>query len=326
MKKIFSLIQLAVLSAGSSAFAIVGGPFDNGDYNVLVERSGYYQSSYSFKNGSGYSLWSPDNLQGALLQGQTLTPNVSTGALSTPGGQANNANRSVLYYKGVTYFGNALGEVDVAARRISGYANASSEYSVSAVSTEQNANFFTQSNVTSFSSATVVANGRSYVANLNWQGKITATQPQLRYTGKGELTIIAPNGRSAIASLAYDAYSSLVQSIASSIQTVPNGPPPNYAAAQLAISQSLNGNPGTPARTTVTPAYGQALNGTTPVDLNRNGVTNDDLVVTGQTVTNTAAVAPTDGLNSFLEGTGPNQSYRDAENVKIKVRGYRRFF
>jgi hypothetical protein len=40
MKKIFSLIQLAVLSAGSSAFALVGGPFDNGDYSILLERAG----------------------------------------------------------------------------------------------------------------------------------------------------------------------------------------------------------------------------------------------------------------------------------------------
>jgi hypothetical protein len=213
MKKIFSLIQLTVLSAGSSAFALVGGPFDNGDYNVLLERGGYYQSSYSFKNGSGYSLFSPDNTQGALLQGQTLTPNISAGALSTPTGQANNANRTVLYFKGITYFGSAFGEVDIQSRRISGYGNASSDFSVQSTQTQQQAGFFSQSNVTSFSSATVTASGRSYVANVNWQGKITATHPQLRYSGSGELAIISPTGQAAIAGLAFEGYSGLISAI-----------------------------------------------------------------------------------------------------------------
>jgi hypothetical protein len=84
----------------------------------------------------------------------------------------------------------------------------------------------------------------------------------------------------------------------------------------------------------VIPTFGQAL-GPTPaipgvappaLDVNGNGIFNDDLVVIGQTVTNTAAVNSTGGLNSFLEGTGPDTSYDESENVKIKVRGYRRFF
>jgi hypothetical protein len=289
MKKIFSLIQLAVLSAGSSAFALVGGPFDNGDYNVLLERAGYYQSSYSFKNGSGYSLFSPDNLQGALLQGQAITPNISSGALSTPGRQqgvpANNANRTVIYYKGITYFGSAFGEVDIQSRRISGYGNASSDFAVSSVQTQQQAGFFSQSNVTSFSSATVTASGRSYVANVNWQGKITATQPQLRYSGSGEIAIISPTGQAAIAGLAFEGYSGLISAI-------------NQAVSQL---NSTNAD--------VVVGFGFGDSSYDPYG--------DAQVAINSALTN---------LTPYLNGTGPNSSFRESEVFKIKTTGYRRFF
>jgi hypothetical protein len=337
MKKIFSLIQLAVLSAGSSAFAIVGGPFDNGDYSVLLERSGYYQSSFTFKNGSGYALWSPDNTQGALLQGQTVTPNLGAGALT--GQSTGNANRSVIYYKGVTFFGSALGEVDVQSRLISGYCNANSEYSVSATTNQQQAGFFTQSNVQTFGSSTVVQSGRSYTANVNWQGKITATQPQLRFSGEGELSIISPNGRSALASLAYDAFSQLLSAISQSVSSTGNNlvvPVGIYANAQVAIAGALTGSPGTPATpASVTPAfsYTQATNAAgVPVDVNGDGIFNNDLVPSGYDAINTistpfaAAIPGAPGLDTYLDGTGPDQSYKESENVKIKVRGYRRFF
>jgi hypothetical protein len=250
MKKIFSLIQLAVLSAGSSAFALVGGPFDNGDYSVLLERAGYYQSSYSFKNGSGYSLFSPDNVQGAIVQGQNnITQNIGAGALSTPTGQANNANRTVIYYKGVTYFGSAFGEVDVQSRRISGYGNASSDFTIASAQTQQQTGFFTQSNITTFSSNTVTSSGRSYVANVNWKGKITATQPQLRYSGSGEISIISPTGQAAIAGLAYTAYSGLIGAINQSVSQLNTAPITDsfivnsgdpYVGAQNAIDNALS--------------------------------------------------------------------------------------
>ena len=291
MKKIFSLIQLAVLSAGSSAFAIVGGPFDNGDYSILLERSGYYQSSYSFKNGSGYSLWSPDNIQGAVTQGQTVTQNIGTGSLFTP--STGNANRTVLYYKGVTYFGGAFGEVDVEARRISGYANASSEFTAT-VSTNQQQNniFFGQTNVSQTNSTNVVASGRSYVANVNWQGKITASQPQLRFSGKGEIAIISPTGQSAIAGLAYSGYSQLISSIAAS------------------VAQSGNGDLSVGFGAGTDPAVAQAiLDGLSPYTSASRAIQN-------------ALTA----LTPYLTGSGPSSSYEESEVVKMKVSGYRRFF
>jgi hypothetical protein len=109
MKKIFLFIQLVALSSALPAFALVGGPFDNGSYSILDERNGFYEAAYSFTNGSGYSQWTADNLQGAFASQGSVTANIGTGSLVTSSGSTNNGNRTVLYYKGVTYFGSAMG-------------------------------------------------------------------------------------------------------------------------------------------------------------------------------------------------------------------------
>jgi hypothetical protein len=332
MKKIFLTIQFAALMAGLPAFALVGGPFDNGEYSILNERNGFYESAFSFSNGSGYAIWTADNRQGDVAAGGAVTQNLGAGSLINTANSANNGNRTVLYYKGVTYFGSAFGEVDATARTIMGFCNASSDYSTQATTTTNQQGIFTATSSSAFSTSTVVSSGRNYTANVNWTGKITATSPQLRFSGSGELSIIAPNGAEAIASLAYTAYSQLVDAIAQSVSDsglllgLSSAPGTVYTGAASSIAQILNGTPGTAASQTVTPVYGQALNGLVPVDVNGNGITNDDLVVTGQTVTNIAAVAGTPSLASYLAGTGPDNSYNEAVKEKIKVTGYRRFF
>ena len=258
-----------------------------------MERGGYYQSSYTFKNGSGYALWSPDNLQGAVLTGQNITPNVGSGSLATPGGQANNANRTVLYYKGVTFFGAAFGEIDMASKRISGYGNASSEFTAT-VNTQQTQNnlFFGQTNVSQTNSSNVVTSGRSYVANVNWQAKITASHPQVRFRGEGEISFISPTGQSAIAGLAYDGYSQLISSIATSVSQSGNG--------SFSVTYPFN----------ATVAEIQAItDGLSPYTQASRAI---------QTSLNT--------LTPYLTGTGPSSSFAESEVAEIKVRGYRRFF
>ena len=330
MKKIFLTIQFAALMAGLPAFALVGGPFDNGEYSVLNERNGVYEAAFSFKNGSGYAQWTADNRQGDIATGGTVTQNLGAGSLINTANNANNANRTVLYYKGVVYFGSAFGQVDTSARTIQGFCNATSDYSTSATTTTQSAGFFVASTSSAFSSNTVVSSGRNYTANVNWTGKITETTPQLRFSGDGELSIIAPNGAEAIASLAYSGYQQLIQAIGQSVsqsgaQTGFTGA--NYTAAASSIAQILNGTAGTPASQTITPTYAQAVGPTgAAVDVNGNGIFNDDLVQSGQTIVNVAAVAGTPTLASYLLGTGPENSYNEATKEKIKVTGYRRFF
>ena len=344
MKKIFLTIQFAALMAGLPAFALVGGPFDNGDYSILNERNGYYQSSFTFKNGNGYAIWTADNLQGTVTQGATLTPNISSGSLLTPAPQgSHNANRSVFYYKGVTYFGSAMGQVDMEGRTIAGYCNANSEYETA--NAQASTGQFAILATTVTNTSTVVASGRSYIANANWTGKITSTSPQVRFTGDGELVIIAPSGQETIAGLAYNAFQGLLDSIVASVAASGNSifgvTPGLYADAQAAISGALSGTAtiaAVPASSTVTttniPAYAQATNAAgAPVDVNGNGIFNDDLVVSGQ-VTNVQAVntaatnaspgAP--GLDDYLTGTGPEQSYEESTKLKMQVSGYRRYF
>lgn len=333
MKTISLFIQMAVLTAGLPAFGWTGGPFDNNTSSILLERSGVYEASFSFNNGSGYSQWTSDNAQGAVSTGGTVTENTGAGSLLTSSGSSNNANRTVLYYLGVTYFGSAYGQVDTSARTIQGFGNANSDYTTNSA-TQESGGIFTTTTSSAFSTSTVVSSGRNYSANLNWTGDITETSPQLRFSGSGELSIIAPNGAEAIASLAYTGYQQLIDAIAQSVSSsgtligFSDNPGTVYTGAASAISSVLSGTTGTDASTTYTPTYAQAVgaDGVTAVDVNGNGIFNDDLVVNGQSVTNTAAVAGTPSLASYLEGTGPENSYAEAVVEEIEVTGYLRYF
>lgn len=326
MKKIFLSIQFAALMAGLPAFALVGGPFDNGEYSVLLERSGVYEAAFSFDNGSGYSQWTADQSLGDSSTGGTTTANQGPGSLLLSTGRTNNANRTVLYYKGVTYVGSAMGQTDTQARTIQGSANTSSEYTLSTTQTTQQSSLLGLNASSSQSASTeiIVLNGRGYIANVNWTGKITDTSAQMRFSGEGELTIISSSGSEAIANLAYSGYANLIQSISTSVSNSGGAnSTPNYPGAVNSIAQILNGTGGTPA--IINPTYAQATDATgTPVDVNGDGIFNNDLVQSGQTVT--PAVAATPSLASYLNGTGPENSYEESVTEKVKVTGYRRFF
>lgn len=251
MKKVFLLVQFAALMSAMPAFALVGGPFDNGDYSILNERTGFYQAAFTYKNGNGYALWTPDNLLGTSTQGTQVTINVGTGSLFTPASNlaltSHNANRSVFYYKGITYFGSAMGEIDESARSLQGYCNASSEFQATSTTTSTNNSVFLfgQSNTSTANSSNVVSSGRSYVLNANYTGRITATSPELRFTGDGELTIISPNGRETIAGLAYSGFSGLISAINQSVSQSRSGffgvTANTYTGAQQAIANALLG-------------------------------------------------------------------------------------
>lgn len=251
MKKIFWMIQLAALSAGMQAFGIVGGPFDNGDGGILMDRGGYYEASFTYQNGNGYATWTSDNLVGTVSTGTTVTPNYSAGSLLTPGSglalSEHNANRSVLYYKGVAYVGNAWGQVDIDGREIQGFCNAFSDLdSTTAGQASSSGALIGTTQVFSLSTA-VVASGRGYVANMGWAGEIIDTAPQLEFVGEGELAIIAPNGSETMAGLAYTGYAGLIDAINQSVAsgtdiTVTNslvGTLDIYGGASAAIQSAL---------------------------------------------------------------------------------------
>ncbi|MCB1209940.1 MAG: hypothetical protein KDK97_11460 [Verrucomicrobiales bacterium] len=239
MKKIFlTLASLALLSSGK-VLAWAGGPFDNGDpAGVLVERSGYYQATFSFLNGNGYGIFTPDS---QFFGGLDASTGASSGAAFFDRGTlytnnsfsaTHSANRSVFYYKGITYVGACMGFVDLEKRRIQGTANATSD---SVTSVQQSASAGTTGSSLS-NTSTIVQNNANFILNLGWEGFIKKTAPTLRFRGRGELTIVSPSGSATVASLAFRGFSQLIDAINQSLTNVTN---PDYTGAQVAIQNAL---------------------------------------------------------------------------------------
>lgn len=251
MKKIFlTLSTLALLSSGK-AWALSGGPFDNGDPGgLLLERGSFYQCQFSFKNGNGYGLFTPDaqifgGLPGGTAGGGSGSAAGQTAFYSQGSFYTNNsfdvqrnANRSVFYYKGVTYVGGCFGMPDIEARTINGTCNATSDAAVS--TTQSNASGNTASSVSVGS--VIVQNNTGFTLNCGWEGKIYRTKPTLRFRGKGELSVLSPTGNASVTNLAFQSYQGLIGAIISSVsnsggQTGFN--PATYTAAQDAIADVL---------------------------------------------------------------------------------------
>lgn len=170
--RLFSIATLLVaFVATPKAQAEVGGPFDNGDFSVLLERDGVYAATFSFSNGSGMCMFAQDN----SFEAATAT---------TVAGQFALHNRSVFYYKGVTYFGTATGMVDPSAKRITGFTNGNSDYGAAAPAVNPAAG-------AGGSRANIGSNGQiGFIANSQFVAKITSTAPIMRFKGKGEVTFM----------------------------------------------------------------------------------------------------------------------------------------
>ncbi|RBP43760.1 hypothetical protein DES53_105159 [Roseimicrobium gellanilyticum] len=162
---------LFALVAVPQAQAWVGGPFDSGDYNILHEREGVYQATMTYKNGSGFCQFSQDNALGAQSTAAG-SPGLSVFSLE---------NRSLLYYKGITYAGVATGVVDFESRKVHGFTNGSTTVQTT----------ITGGTGGGSASDYVVVNGNEPdpgfgFSNSQFTAKITRMAPLLRFQGKGE--------------------------------------------------------------------------------------------------------------------------------------------
>lgn len=257
MKKIFLTIASVALMSNSNVWALTGGPFDNGDPGgLLMERGGFYQCQFSFKNGNGYGIFTPDSYLGGNLPNANQTGTSSTqqlgvfdrGSLYTqntgPSALSHNANRSVFYYKGVTYVGGCFGFTDIAAREIQGSCNASSNEQVTQGTLAQSGGgaFGGGAQGLATTQQSIVINTAGFVLNAGWTGKITSTRPNLRFRGKGELTVVSPSGASTLSALAFEKFGGLMDAI---VQSVGNSGsqvgfnPATYTAAGDAITDLL---------------------------------------------------------------------------------------
>ena len=260
MKRIFATIAVLLAGLNSSVFAFSGGPFDNGLQSATLDRGAFYQAILSFPNGNGYVYFSP--VQDIAANG-TITGTATTvgGQLAPVDTRGSTTNRSVLYYKGVTYVGSAFGTADYEARVISGSLNAASNASQSQLTsnTQNNANnpfsgTGSAANANAIST-TLIANPFSFTVNGEFTAHIDRTSPTLRFSGTGELSFIAPNQTDAKAGLAYTGYSGLVNAIITAVGNANVGALFNAAVfteAQKAIASAVAQ---LPALTSIDGAY-----------------------------------------------------------------------
>ncbi len=250
MKKFFLTVAgLALLSSGK-VWGFAGGPFDNGDPGgILMERNGYYQCTFSFKNGTGYGVFTPDaQLTGGLIGlgggggggvGQTAFYDRGTMYTQNSFDIQRNANRSVFYYKGVTYVGACFGMPDIEQRTINGTCNATSD---DAVTTSQASTGGGGVGASLQNTSVIVQNNTGFILNCGWEGKITRTRPTLRFKGKGELSVLSPTGNASITNLAFQAYQGLIGAIIQSTSNLQNATaaPVNFNSSQQAIDNALD--------------------------------------------------------------------------------------
>jgi hypothetical protein len=182
MKRISLILASLVLVFGTGkASAFSGGPFGNGDYSELLDNSGVYQVAFRFSNGSGFAQFG-NNVNPELF---LPTGNANTGGAAST--TFSTLNRSILYYKGVTYLGTCTGMVDHERKIVSGVTNGSSDITTSQTTTAPGGG-------TAVTAAnTLIFNGLGFPANTEFLCKITKTYPVLRFNGKGELTILNPS-------------------------------------------------------------------------------------------------------------------------------------
>ncbi len=227
MKRILASLAVAVLGISTPASAIVGGPFDNGSHSAQNEAGAYYQCILTFGNGSGFMTFSPE-ARITLIQ-QTDVP--TRGSI---------VNRSVLYYKGVTYVGGSFGTVDDDAKYVQGELNAATDVSNSVQQNTTNNGFFSFSSTTSSISTAVVTSNRSFTVNGQFEAHVYQTAPILKFKGKGELSFLSPSGADSLAGLAFNGYTGLINAINQSVASSGGAfSTTDYPGASQAIQDAL---------------------------------------------------------------------------------------
>ncbi len=175
MKQITALLTLFAMFAGQ-AFAWTGGPYSNNTYDGF--DSGIFQYTFRGNNVSGMARF---------------TQNTSSSYNSEFGD-------SVMYYNGITYYGESYGFVDFVSGNVDGIINCT------AAGTDLNnpAAVLRTSNGTSWGVFNGVRFGTGnplfgpyspggpeatyMTANGTWTGKLTRKYPVPRFSGAGEMT------------------------------------------------------------------------------------------------------------------------------------------
>jgi hypothetical protein len=159
MKKTISLLAAAIALQAAPAFALVGGPWDNNNFNPT--NAGTYQAAIFMKNGAGMARFT-----------------------DTATYQFSRFNQSIIYYRGIVYTGTAFGLVDHNTDLVMGVTNGDTTNTVIVENTAGLAPGVPfnplQGSVNSGAGANV------QTCNTQWTCKITSDAPILRFSGDGE--------------------------------------------------------------------------------------------------------------------------------------------
>ncbi|MES2706493.1 MAG: hypothetical protein V4726_07815 [Verrucomicrobiota bacterium] len=171
MKKIGAILSLVGLLSQSSALAWIGGPYSNNTYDG--NTGGVFGGTIRGAGTSGIFKFAQDN-----------QPYVST------------FGDSIVYHKGMAYYGECYGQVDFNSSSISGITNGANN---GTNGSDPNQSPFYRSvfgtgfgvqNGTDAGNATtnVFGNINAASANSYWSGKIESKKFAMRFSAKGEMS------------------------------------------------------------------------------------------------------------------------------------------
>jgi len=166
MKKFGAYLSLIGLFSQATALAWVGGPYSNNTY---------------------------DGLDGGIFGG-TIRGSATSGIFKfSQGGEAyvSPFGDSIVYHRGMAYYGECYGFVDFDSKTVSGVTNGNNN----GTTTDPNnraayTNLYTNSGGGSFGvqNGTPTAGSTVAAANSAWNGKITRSKQTVRFRAKGEMS------------------------------------------------------------------------------------------------------------------------------------------
>lgn len=181
MKKFGAILSLLALISQSTALAWIGGPYSNNTYDGF--DGGVFSGTIRGSRCTGLFRFS----QGAE-------------AYVSPFGD------SIVYFKGMTYYGESYGFIDTVGGSATGVTNGQNSGNNTG---DPGGSNFRNNNGTGFGvsngvGTTVNAGGaainqqfgniNSAAANASWNGKITSKRPTIRFKGKGEISFFGLGG------------------------------------------------------------------------------------------------------------------------------------
>ncbi len=171
MKKFGATISIFAMLMQSTAFAFVGGPYGNNTYDGLDD--GIFQYTLRGRNVTGLARFSQS----------------TESAFVSPIGD------SIVYMKGIAFYGDSYGFVDTNSKTADGIINGTRDTNTAnAIGLIQrfptSVGFGVRNNVGLFTPSSANGLSPSNAVNAHWKGKITSSRPSIRFSGKGKISLI----------------------------------------------------------------------------------------------------------------------------------------